>query len=128
MIESIQRLIEEVVQGVQAGKDAVAVGATLLGETGETIHSLQESSEAANSVADKMKEAVQNIVAKIEDVMGSIHVFKNESNRVKNEMEHVVESVQSETAAVHEVSESSQALANIADTLQQSVQIFMKGK
>ena len=67
-------------------------------------------------------------MAKIEDVMRSIHVFKNESNRVKNEMEHVAESIQSETTAVHEVSESSQALANIADTLQQSVQIFMKGK
>ncbi len=128
LIESIQRQIEEVVQDVQAGKEAVAVGATLLGETGGAIHSLQESSEAANSVADKMKEAVQNIVAKVEDVMRSIHVFKNESNRVKNEMEHVAESIQSETTAVHEVSESSQVLANIADTLQQSVQIFMKGK
>jgi methyl-accepting chemotaxis protein len=89
---------------------------------------LQESSEAANVVADRMKEVAQNIVDRIEDVMESIHVFKNESNRVTSEIEHVSDSIQNETAAVHEVSESSQVLADIADTLQQSVQVFMKGK
>lgn len=45
-----------------------------------------------------------------------------------SEIEHVSDSIRSETAAVHEVSESSQVLANIANTLQQSVQVFMKGK
>lgn len=128
LIENIQSKTEEAVQGVQLGKEAVSVGAKIIGETGEVIHSLQESSEAANVVADKMQEAAQNIVTKIEDVMGSIHVFKNESNRVTSEIEHVSDSIRSETAAVHEVSESSQVLADIADTLQQSVQVFMKGK
>lgn len=128
LIENIQSKTEEAVQDVKLGKEAVTVGAKIIGETGEVIHSLQESSEAANVVADKMKEAAQNIVVKIEDVMGSVHVFKNESNRVTSEIEHVSDSIRSETAAVHEVSESSQVLANIANTLQQSVQVFMKGK
>jgi len=124
LIKDVQAETAKALKYMQIGTNEVALGATVVGRTGDALRQINEAVSRTASLAQEIAGATSAQAARTTDVDRAMHDIAAVVEENAASAEETAAAAQQQTACMEEISSSAQDLADMAHRLEESVHMF----
>ncbi|MDO8879383.1 MAG: HAMP domain-containing methyl-accepting chemotaxis protein [Coriobacteriia bacterium] len=124
LIKDVQSETAKALKYMQIGTTEVAVGATVVGKTGDTLRQITEAVTRTAGLAQEIASATSSQARRTSEVDRAMHDIAAVVEENAASAEETAAAAQQQTACMEEISSSAQDLADMARRLEESVMQF----
>jgi len=124
LIKEVQAETAKAVKYMEVGTTEVAVGAEVVGKTGEVLREINDAVSRTAALADEIAKAMNEQRDRTASVDRAMHDIAAVVEQNAASAEETAAAAEEQTACMEEVSSSAQDLADMAHRLEESVHIF----
>jgi methyl-accepting chemotaxis protein len=124
LIKEVQSETAKAVKYMEIGTSEVAVGAEVVGKTGEVLREINDAVSRTAALADEIAKAMNEQRERTASVDRAMHDIAAVVEQNAASAEETAAAAEEQTACMQEVSSSAQDLADMAHRLEESVHIF----